>query len=193
MKRLDKYAVNYTLKEEVFTGYHQQLFMKKKPAKEWIKANEGKLYWHQLVHLYPKSRQPRPIITFETLSENYDKYTGILQTYYETGMECMGLVFYRDDVPKGSLNPKFDPTQPESKSNFKYYKSYEGIIMLGNGMVLLLPGEQKVGLLKDIDFAKQDGYRLSFYPRGFSKKEWVGLFINEDVKATLWVRKSVKK
>lgn len=181
----DKYQISYTLKSPGLPGYHRELFKTKKEANSWFKKNKDEIYWHQLTECEPKSSMPRPIVKFEP-NENFIKKTGTLQTYFETGMECLGLAFYEDGI-HGSPNPDFNPSMPEGKNNFKYFSSHEGMTFIENGHILGLPNGERVGMLKDRDFAKRDGYRLSFYPQGFSKSEILELFYDETVKVTIWI------
>lgn len=181
-----KYQISYTLKDKAKPGMGQELFKSKKDASAWLKKNEKKLYWHQLTEINPKSKLPKPIVGFEP-GDEYTFKLGTLQTYYETGMECMGLVFYEDGV-HGGPNPNFDPSKPESKSNFRYYSSYDGLHFIETGMIVEING-QKIGMVKDRDFATRDGYRLSFYPAGFSRKELIELFSPENVEVRAWIKK----
>lgn len=184
----DKYAINYTMKMPHKQGYHRETFKTKKAANIWLKQNEEKIYWQQFIYLFPKSKLPRPLVK-DTPGDNYIKKTGTLQTYFETGMECMGLVFYDDAAPLGPPNPDFDPSKPESRNNFKHFSTYDGLTFIKQGMVLQLPSGDKVFMIRDIDFSRQDAYNISFYPRGFTKAEWMELFVHENVKVTLWVKK----
>lgn len=166
-------------------GYHYEFFKTKAEANEFIRANKSKIYWKSLSEINPKSKKPKPL--FETEPVGYMKKVGTLQTYFETGMECLGLVFYEDGV-YGEPNPSFDPSKPESKENFSRYSSFAGVTFIDSGHVLKFPNGELVGMVKDRDFAKRDGYMLSFYPRGFSKDEWLDLFVLEDTKVTIWIK-----
>lgn len=183
----DKYAINYTMKLPHPQGYHRETFRTKKAANLWMAANKNRLYWHQFVYLFPKSSLPRPLVKDEP-GPDYVKKTGTLQTHFETGMECLGLVFYDENAPKGPPNPEYDPSKPEDRRNFKHFSTYEALTFIGNGMILQLPSGEKVFMIRDRDFAIQDGFNISFYPRGFTKKEWIELFVPENVKVTLWVK-----
>lgn len=185
-----KYQISYTLKEANKPGMGQELFKSKKAAADWLKKNEEKLYWYQLTEINPKSKLPKPIIKFEP-GEEYTLKSGTLQTYYETGMESMGLVFYEDGI-YGPTNPGFNPDLPESRNNFKNYSSYDALNFIETGMILEING-QKIGMVKDRDFARRDGYRLSFYPAGFSRKELIQLFAPENVKVRVWIKKKETK
>lgn len=181
---MDKYAVTYT--EKPFTGMKSKTFRTKKLYRKWLSENKDILYWHQFVHTNPQSKEPKHLLADDALPQltRYDKFTGTLQTYFETGMECMGLTFYIDGV-HGGPNPDFDPTKPESGSNFKNFSSWEGTMFIETGMVITMPDGQHVCMVKDRMFAKQDGYRLSFYCIGYNKQEWIDLFLKE-VKVTLY-------
>jgi len=190
MAKKQKYQISYTLKDKTKPGFGRELFATKKEAAQWLKKHEQDLYWHQFTEINPKSKLPRPIIEFEP-GEEYDLKVGTLQTYYETGMECTGLVFYEDGV-HGGPNPDFDPSKPESKSNFRYYSSYDGLHFIEHGMILEIDG-QKIGIIKDRDFASRDGYRLSFYPAGFSRKELIEIFAPETKKVRAWIKRKDTK
>lgn len=182
-----KYQISYTLKGTKTPGYGQEFFNTKKDISIWLKKHSEKLYWHQITETNPKSKLPKPIIAFEP-GEEFILKKGTLQTHFETGMECLGLAFYEDDI-HGPPNPNFDPLKPEDRSNFKNYSSYDGLHFLANGQILQIENGPKIALIKDRDFAKRDGYRLSFYPRGFSRSELLKLFAKETIKAKLWIKK----
>lgn len=180
-----KYKLSYTMKLPETPGYHYELFRTKAEAKEFIKENKSKIYWKQLSEINPKSKKPKTI--FEAEPIGYMKKIGTLQTYLETGMECLGLVFYEDGV-YGEPNPDFDPSKPESRENFSRYSSFAGVTFIDSGQILKLPSGELVGMIKDRDFAKRDAYNLSFYPQGFSKDEWLDLFGQENTKVTIWIK-----
>lgn len=182
----DNYLVNYTLKGES-GGWHSQTFKTKDEALLWVKKNPL-IYWSQVVSMDAKSLLPRPIVTGE-VDQSYQCYSGNFGTYYETGMEYLALVFERDDI-KGSPNPNYDKTKPESASNFQFFKDFSGLILLKQGDILLLPSGDRVFLLRDRVFAREDGFRLGFYPQGFSRKELLELFVPGNVKSKIWVKKS---
>ena len=99
-----------------------------------------------------------------------------MQTHYETGMECLGLVFCEDGII-GPPNPNFDPSKPEDGYNFKNYASYDAMTFLANNQILQPDGQDKFMMDKDRNMASRDGYRLSYYPLGFSRKELIDLFV----------------
>jgi hypothetical protein len=181
----NRYQVNFTMK--TFKGFEAKAFSSKAEADLWIKKNKKKLYWSQVVSLAPKSRLPRPIVLFDP-EPTYEKFDGKLGTYFETGMECLALVFVKNE-PVGPPNPNFDESKPEDGRNFKNYGNFDAIINLRSGQILKLPDGSKVGLISDAKFAVEDGHRLSFYPQGFTKLELVKLFLPETTTATIWVKK----
>jgi len=191
MKKKPKYQISYTLKDPSKPGFRREEFPTKTQANSWLKKHKDSLYWHQLTEINPKSKLPKPIIGFEP-GQEYEMKQGTLQTYFETGMESLGLVFYEDGV-YGGPNPDFDPSKPESRSNFKFYASYDGLHFLQSGQILQIENGPKIGIVKDRDFASRDGYRLGFYPQGFSRLELLSLFGKETVKAKLWIKKVPKK
>lgn len=190
MARKDKYQISYTLNGQIDYVTRVKGFSSKKAANQWLKENKADLYWHQLTEIAPKSKYPRPIIAFDP-SEEFTLKIGKLCTYFETGMECMGLAFYEDGI-HGPPNPSFDPSKPEGHSNFKFYASYDALNMIKHGDLLQIEDGPIYGMLKDRDLASRDGYRLSFYPQGFSREELLLLFGKENVKAKLWVKKDKK-
>lgn len=189
--KLPKYIVSYTLKDAKAPLYHRKEFNTKKEWSEWFKKNKKKLYWHQFRETAPKSKLPKPIILGEFSEADYIKKIGTLQTYFETGMECTGLIFYEDGV-YGGPNPDFDPSKPEDGRNFKNFHTHDGITFIETGHILRFEDGTQVGMIKDREFAKSDGYRLSFYPRGYSRFELVNLFAPENVKVTIYIPQEKK-
>lgn len=187
------YKISYTLKNPNKNDpmFHHEYFDTYNEASEFIGNNTAKIYWSQIVKTDAESAHPKLILGSINGLEKYDKKTGTLKTHFETGMECLGLVFVEDGI-HGPLNPNFDATQPESKHNFKNYASYDALTFLNSGQILALNG-QFIALMKDRDFAKDDGFQLSFYPRGFSRKELLDLFYPETVKVDLYITKKVYK
>lgn len=187
--KIMKYQISYTLKDENSPGMAREFFSTKKEANSWIKKNKNRLYWHKLTETNAKSKMARPIIMFEP-DDSFIMKTGTLKTHFETGMEYLGLVFYEDGI-HGPPNPKFNPDLPEDKSNFKNFASYDALIFIEHGMIIQF-GDEKIAMMKDRDFATRDGYRFSFYPRGFSRSQLIDLFAKENIKAKLWIRKELK-
>ena len=185
-----KYQISYTLKNPEKPHMHREYFKSKKAANEFLKENADKLYWHQLVETSPKSKTAKYVATFEPGDEFILK-VGTLQTHYETGMECLGLVFYEDGI-NGPPNPNFDPTKPETSMNFKNYASWDAMTFLESGQILQVGDGEKFVMVKDRDMSSRDGYRLSFYPRGFGRKELIDLFGPGTVKGKLWIKKEAK-
>jgi len=189
----DEFYVSYTknTKEgEQFTGYHYRTgFTSREEAEQWAAINKDTIYWYQISETNPRSKKSK--IMFEgSLEEGWTKYEGTLRTHYETGMECLGLTLQTDE-PHGGPNPNFDSEQPESASNFKFYASYDALHFLEYGNVLEIDGTKYV-MIKDREFAKADAYKLSFYPQGFSREELISIFMPENKRATLYVKKEEK-
>lgn len=116
--------------------------------------------------------------------------TGTLETYFETGMECMGLILYEDGII-GGPNPNFDPSKPEGGSNFKNYKTHDGINFVEKMDVIELLNKngkvyKRILCIYDIKKAREDGYRLSLYIEGWDKMELARLFYPENKKARLY-------
>lgn len=131
-----------------------------------------------------QSDKPLRIIKFQLDKSKYEKIEGTLETYFETGMDCIGLILY--DKTKLTPNPSFDPLKPEKDMNFAHFKDWSGIHFISHGDFLQVEDGDIWAMTKDRDFAARDGYHLSFYPCGFTKEDWVNLFITEKVEATLW-------
>jgi hypothetical protein len=189
MTKAHKYQVRHSFKNTVRpeSPFGSKTFASKKDALKWIDENKTLLYWFQITEINAKSKHPKPILNFEP-GDEYVLKLGTLQLYYETGMECLGLIFYEDGI-YGDPNPDFDPSKPEDGSNFRYYSSYKGMFNIEKDMILEIDG-QKIGMVKDRDFAIRDGHRFSFYPAGFSRKEIINLFGPENVKVRMWIKKS---
>jgi hypothetical protein len=189
-----RFVIDYTektLESGQFTGFHRKEgFATHEEAQEWVTNNQDKLYWNQIIEVDASSQIPKMIVK-EIVDAEWEKHEGTLETYYETGMECMGLVLYKDE-PKGTPNSSFDPSKPETSSNFKNYKSFEALKFVEKGSILEIDGV-KYAMLKDRAFAQADGYRLSVYPIGFSRQELVELFGPGNKKATLYLKKKDKK
>lgn len=186
----DRFLVNYTEKTSeggTFTGFKVETgFPTRQDAKRWVLYNKERLYWSEIVEIDASSKKPKIVIE-ESLGEEWDQHVGTLETFCETGMECLGLVLQKDE-PKGGPNPNFDPSVPESKNNFRYYASYDALKFIEHGNVLEIDGI-KYAMIKDREFAQSDAYRLSFYPIGFSRKELLKLFLPENKRAILWIKK----
>ena len=178
--------VDYTEKE--FKGFKADRFNSIADAEKWIKENQEKLYWTNIRMENAISSKQKVIVSEDEDLSEFIKVEGILETYFETGMECLGLTL-QDPTQKGQPNPNFDPNKPEGGSNFQFYASYEGLHFIENGDILQIEGQSKFRMVKDREFAKDDGYRLSFYPQGFSRDELVKLFSPQSVKASIWKRK----
>lgn len=133
------------------------------------------------------SKNPRTIVTFIPDPADYDKIEGTLETYFETGMECMGLILY--DKTKLIPNDKFDPTKPEEGMNFPFFHDHSGIHFISSLNLLQVEDGPITVMVKDREMGAEDGYRLSFYPQGYSLAEWTALFRSGNMKATLWIRK----
>lgn len=186
-----RYEVVYTKKdEESFSGYHSERFETWKQAEQWVKDNQDVVYWSSVRDTEAASERPRYIFRGE-IPDDYDKIQGTLQTYFETGMECLGLVLQADE-PKGPPNPKFNPLLPEGRDNFRNYSSYDALFFIENGDILEVDGVM-YAMVQDRKFARADGYRFSFYPMGWSKKELVELFMPENKRAVIYRKKKPKE
>lgn len=187
------YKITYTLKNPDKNDpiFHHEYFNSYNEANDFIGKNVSRFYWSQIVKVNPKSVHGKMILDAPVDLERYDKKTGTLRTHFETGMECLGLVFVEDGI-HGPPNPDFDSSLPESRHNFKNYASYDALHFLNSGQILEVE-EKLIELIKDRNFAIDDGHQLSFYPRGFTKDEWLQLFYPDTVKANLYIPKIVDK
>lgn len=188
-KQGPKYQVNYTLKDKANPGFNRREFYTLEKAEKWIKKNEDTFYWHEFVEINAASKWPKPVV--ESVGPEYQMKIGTLGTHFETGMECMGLVLNEDGI-HGGPNPNFDPTKPEGGSNFRNYASYDALNFIGRDQFLKIGDGPIIEIIRDRDFGVRDGFRLSFYPSGFSRKELLQLFGPNNIKATLWVKKEIK-
>ena len=190
MSNRRKMIVDYTGKE--FKGMKSMPFETEGEALSWVATNKELIYWSSLRKSDPASLLPKIKVGSFDLPQEYIQINGTLETYFETGMECIGLVLYDktyDATHPGTANPHFDQARPESSENFKYYKSMEATHFLKEGDVFKLASEPERYLFKkDREFAGDDAYRLSFYPQGYSRKELMDLFSNGTVKATVWTK-----
>jgi len=186
-----KHILQYTLKTEFQKPgeqykTHEIEYEDRKDAESAAHMMREKIYWHRIVAADPQSKWPKyTVATDVDLGKTHEKLEGWLETHFETGMECLGLVLDQR-IPDGP-NPNFDPTKPEDGSNFKNFRSYAGLHYVGREDVLEVDGE-RILMARDRDFAQADGYRLSLYPSGFSSKELIKLF-NSNKKATLWQKR----
>lgn len=180
-----KFTVEYS--EILFQGMKNKEFSSRANAEKWIAANKMTLYYTSIRVTSPKSKKARPIVLESEDLSGYRKIVGKLEIFHETGMECMGLVIV-DETKLGEPNPNFDPSKPEGGHNFRNFGNYDALHFITTGDVLQVEGEDKVLMIKDREFATDDGYRLSFYPQGYSRTEFVTLFYPEKLKATVWTK-----
>jgi hypothetical protein len=182
-----KVIVSYT--EKVFQGIKAKEFDSRPLAEAWVKENQETVYWSSIRKRNPASENPKRVLANDVDLTGYIEIKGTLQTFFETGMECTGLILHDDFAPKGPENPKFDPTKPEDGNNFKHFSSYENIHDITSGDIFQPEGHPKYVMLKDRQFAADDAYRLSFYPQGFTYAEWTSFFAKQNIKATVWTKK----
>jgi hypothetical protein len=185
-----KFILSYTLKSPAEENRGAQVleFASREAAEEYAAEKANEIYWHQVTAKEPRSGRPKvPVASGKDLAETHDRIEGTLQTHFETGMECLGLVLY-EDGKRGPPNPGFDPEVPEDGNNFRNFSTYEALHYVGKGDVLEYDGARYL-MGRDSEFARDDGYRLSVYPVGFSRAELLGLFAPETKRAVLWKRK----
>ena len=72
--------------------------------------------------------------------------------------------------------------------NFRYFASYDALTYIKHGHVLEINNEL-IGMARDREFSIEDGFRLSFYPQGFTRDELLTLFSPSNVKAILYTKK----
>jgi hypothetical protein len=172
-----------------FDGIKGKLFDTLDEAETWASENKAGIYWSCARKTNPKSNWPKPVLGSEVDLSEYRMIPGVLETFTEQGMECLGLVL-NDPSIKGNPNPQYDPSKPIDAYNFTHYGSYEAIHFIKAGDILQVDGADPIPMIKDRAFAADDAYRLSFYPQGFSRDEFVWLFLPENRKATLWTKKA---
>lgn len=188
---MKQYQLHYTLKNPAKGEEYKTHVLEFDTRAEAEAAETDQMYWCRVYNTAPASKWEKKIVD-ETVQDITKTHTGpivgVLDYYFETGMECMGLVVY-EDGHEGSPNPNFDPTKPEGGDNFKNYKTHDAINFIERGDILELDGVKYL-MARDRDFALEDGFRLSMYPMGFSKKELIELF-NAAKPAKLWRIKKV--
>lgn len=182
-----KYVLDYT--EKPFNGIKCKEFESRPEAEKWLTKNKKTIYWSCIRVKDAASALPNPVIPEDFDQSEYTKIEGTLETFYETGLECVGLVLV-DKTKRGPPNPSFDPSKPRGGANFEFYGNYSALHWFDTGDILQVDGGPKVGLLRDQEFAASDGYRLSFYPQGFTRAELVAMFFYENVNATVWTKKT---
>jgi hypothetical protein len=105
----------------------------------------------------------------------YVAYDGELEAYYETGMECLGLVLYKDGFEKA--NPDYIEGNKEWPHCVPFFRSYDGQEYIEKGDILIvmkedgITPERTVKVLHDPEAADKGQYRLSIYMKGVSEKE----------------------
>lgn len=160
------YVLTYTLKSKYKkknqTTFLNERFSSKRKALTFLKKIQKKVYWSQIVDSNARSRHPKPIILFNPPKKKFIIKTGRLDIFFETGLECLGLVLEEDGK-----------------------QGYDALNFIKE-MDILKIGHQKIAFIYDMTFAKNDAHRLSFYPRGFSRKELIELFDKKHPKATLY-------
>jgi len=167
-----------------------QEFSTRKAAEEFVKKNKY-LYWSSITSAYPQSHWPKVLVSStDDLTGTHNSITGILDTYYETGMEVISIIV--DPMKKGAPNKSYDPSKPDSGTNFPFYKDLMDMHFINKNDILQLDNGMRYALIHDRDFAVEDDYRMSIYPAGFSKAEIVAL-IKSKAKVTVWyARKKLK-
>lgn len=126
------------------------------------------------------------------LVNDYEKFVGTLESYYETGMECLGLILYKEGETFRTKNLSFTE---DGKNGPAFYKTHEGIIFIKKGDIILIGGKKTIGI-GNHTASHMDSYKLSEYPyldgRRWSDDEkinWLKLF-NQNIKAELYRPKS---
>lgn len=157
-----RYILTYTLKVGGVI-LNEKSFTTIKACKSWLRRNKSKIYWSQMRHTSTRSNKPKIEIDASVKLKNYTKLKGRLSTYFETGMECLGLVFNEDGKD-----------------------GYDGLHFIKHGHILKIE-RQRFLMVADPGFAKRDGYRFSFYPQGFSRKEIIDLISNGGQEVELYI------
>lgn len=120
------------------------------------------------------------------------KYEGHLQDYYETGMECLGLIL--QDNRGIHDNPNYDPTATEWPKNMKEFYSLSYSLFFNDGdeiEVYRADGtvEFRGTLTKDRNAMIKNKFQYAFLPKEVDKDTWVSWFM-EQRKAKAWSKKS---
>lgn len=95
----------------------------------------------------------------------YLNYHGKLTTYFETGMEHLGLGLQLQESKFKTKNDRYDGTH---KNGPEFYESLEGLILLrpGDRVDISTPQGLQTFLIGNRTLAQQDGYRLGgAYPK----------------------------
>lgn len=124
----------------------------------------------------------------------YITFSGNLTTFYETGMEYLGLGI--DMTRFQTLNPHYDP-QDKNKGP-QYYSSYEGLILLkkNDKIDIETPEGVVTFIIGNPSLAKAHQYKFGeAYPKELTDpkelSEWVKHFAPENIKGT--ITREVKK
>lgn len=121
-------------------------------------------------------------------------FEGKLQTYFETGMEGMGLQLFIDHEKYLTPNPQFDPNDP--KKGPEFYHSWDGTVTikkLDTITILKVYSEKlkkyegKEFVVGNLEWAAKDGYRFgAIYPfEEIPLVDWYELFASDNTRAIL--------
>ena len=127
-----------------------QEFTTRKAAEEFVKQNKY-IYWSSITSSMPRSNWPKVIVSpSEDLSLTHQSITGVLDTYFETGMEGISIIV--DPLKQGkSPNPSYDPSKPDSDENFPFYKDLMDMHFINKNDVMEVSG-MRYHLVHDRDF-----------------------------------------
>lgn len=117
------------------------------------------------------------------------KYEGILELYYETGMECMGTIFH--DNRGNHEGPHWDKKNKPNETMI--YRSLEWSIWFGGRLcvynIRIFDKENNLvyegPLTKDKRKIVADKYRRSFLPKELDKRLWIK-YCQEEYRAELY-------
>jgi hypothetical protein len=117
------------------------------------------------------------------------KYEGILELYFETGMECMGTIFH--DNRGNHDGPHWDTKNHPNET--MTYRSLAWSIWFGNKMGLynirIFNKRNKVvyegPLTKDKKKMAAEKYRFGYLPKELTVKQWIR-FCQKEYRAELW-------
>lgn len=168
-----------------YQGLERKVFASRAKALAWLNAQKN-IIQHKLMEKNPSSKEEKPVVQDLKMSE-FLEFEGRLALLEAEDLKSV-LAFKRKNSSGQILfNPDFNIRENISPENQPYYKTDGPLVFLSEGLILKL--NSKLILLKnDPDFERADGGLLSFYPRGFSKKELLELFFNK-TPATLFVKR----
>lgn len=161
-------------------GFQVRFFPTRWLAEKYVKL--FKVYGATIKKTDARSEEEMITVKFDprTVPDRYEpKRKGVLSTHFETGMEQLGLIFKENNK--------------DGYDGLYFIRHFDIILIesVSEPALAYLVGESIV-MMPDYDFAKDNGYGLSFYCTGFTLREWVLLFSSE-TKVTYFKAKKMKR